>query len=218
MAPTPASLEALLNLRKFDNYQWYIIPILVIIMYIWAVEIQKAQKTKNWNIVFAGLAVFGMDLINETWNALVFTFTNYSAFWTTPGRSSFIIMIGWNIEIAMMFSIAGIVFAKLLPEDKNQKLFGKIPNRWFFACLFSAFALFVEILLNISGALVWEYPWWEATPWGVILIFLFGYLHFFVAAFYVFDLDEMKKKTKFIGVIYGFGLFAVCIFGPLGMI
>ena len=159
-----------------------------------------------------------MDLINETWNALVFYFTNYSAFWTTPGRSTFIIMIGWNLEIAMMFSIAGLVFAKLLPEDKNQKVFGKIPNRWFFASLFAAFAVFVEILLNISGALVWEYPWWEATPWGVILIFLFGYFHFFVAAFIVHDMKEMKNKMKAIGIIYGIGIFAICIFGPLGMI
>ena len=218
MAPTSASLEALSNLRRFDNYEWYIIPILVIIMYIWVVEIQKAQETKNWNIVFAGLTVFGLDLINETWNALVFTFTNHSAFWTTPARSNFIIMIGWNLEIAMMFSIAGLVFAKLLPEDKNQKIFGKIPNRWFFAGIFAAFAVFVEILLNISGALVWEYPWWEATPWGVILIFLFGYFHFFVGAFLVHDLNTIKKKILAIGIIYGIGILAVCIFGPLGMI
>ncbi len=195
-----------------------IIPILVIIMYIWAVEIQKAQETKNWNIIFAGLTVFGLDLINETWNALVFTFTNHSAFWTTPARSNFIIMIGWNLEIAMMFSIAGLVFAKLLPEDKNQKIFGKIPNRWFFASIFAAFAVFVEILLNISGALVWEYPWWEATPWGVILIFLFGYFHFFVGAFLVHDLNTMKKKIIAIRIIYGIGILAVCIFVPLGMI
>lgn len=215
---TTASSIALLNLRKFSDDVWYIIPILVIVMYLWANEIQKAQKTKNWNVVFSGLTVFGLDLINETWNALVFTFTQHSAFWTTPANSAFIIMIGWNLEIALMFSIAGLVFGKLLPEDKNQKVFGKIPNRWFFASVFAAFAVFVEILLNIAGALVWEYPWWNATPWGVILIFLFGYFHFFVAAFLVYDMRDMKSKIKALGIIYGIGIVAVCIFGPLGMI
>ncbi|MFW9876491.1 MAG: hypothetical protein ACFFG0_25640 [Candidatus Thorarchaeota archaeon] len=218
MIPTPASTIALSNLRQFNDDVWYIIPILVIVMYLWANEIQKAQKTKNWNVVFAGLTVFGLDLINETWNALVFTFTNYSAFWTTPGNSAFVIMIGWNLEIALMFSIAGLVFGKLLPEDKNQKIFGKIPNRWFFAAVFSAFAVFIEILLNIAGALVWVYPWWNATPWGVILIFLLGYFYFFVGAFYVYDMRDIRQKIKAIGIIYGIGIVAVCIFGPLGMI
>jgi len=110
------------------------------------------------------------------------------------------------------------VFGKLLPMDKKQKVFGIIPNRWFFASIFAAFAVFVEILLNISGALVWEYPWWEATPWEVRLIFLFGYFHFFVGAFLVHDLDTIKKKITAVGIIYGIGIIAVCIFGPLGMI
>jgi len=78
MVPTPASQTALSNLRDFTNYEWYIVPLLVIVMYIWATEIQKARETKNWNVVFAGLTVLGMDLINEIWNALVFHFTNYS--------------------------------------------------------------------------------------------------------------------------------------------
>ena len=218
MLQTPASIEALLNLRVFTDNAWYMVPILVLVMYLWANEIQKAQKTKNWNVVFSGLTVFGLDLINETWNALVFTFTGHSAFWTTPGNSAFVIMIGWNLEIALMFSIAGLVFGKMLPEDKNEKVFGKIPNRWFFAALFAAFAVFVEILLNIADMLIWEYPWWNATPWGVILIFLFGYFHFFVEAFLVYDIRDMKNKYKAIGIIYGIGIVAVCIFGPLGMI
>ncbi|MFW9881273.1 MAG: hypothetical protein ACFFG0_50055 [Candidatus Thorarchaeota archaeon] len=211
MTPTPASQTALLNLRVFSNYEWYIIPILVIVMYIWAAEVQKAQKTKNWNVVFAGLTVFGMDLINEIWNALVFHFTQYSAFWTTPERSTFVIMIGWNLEIALMFSIAGLVFGKFLPEDKKKKVLG-IPNRWLFAAFFAAFAVFVEILLNISGALVWEYPWWNATPWGVPLIFLFGYFHFFVGAFIVYDMKKIKNKIKTVAIIYAIGLLAVLIF------
>jgi len=88
-------------------------------------------------------------------------FTDYSAFWTTPGASALVILVGWNIEILFMFSIAGIVFAKVLPEEKDEKLFDRIPNRWFNAALFAAFCVFVEILLNWSDYLIWEYVWWH---------------------------------------------------------
>ncbi|MHA1489964.1 MAG: hypothetical protein ACTSRI_09940 [Promethearchaeota archaeon] len=211
MVPTAASQEALSNLRVLTNYEWYIIPLLAIVLYIYGVEIKKAKEENNWNTVFAGLTVFGMDLINEIWNALIFTGTQYSAFWTTPGRSSYIIMIGWNLEIAFMFSISGIVFAKFLPEDKKEKILG-IPNRWAMAIGFSVFCVFVEVLLNAAGALIWEYPWWEATPWGVILIFFIGYFHFYIAAHLVHDMKKMRSKLMAIGVIYGIGLGALLIF------
>ena len=217
MTPTDASLVALSNLRVLGNYEWYIIPLLAIVLYIYVSEIQKAKETNNWNVILAGMTVFGMDLINEIWNALVFTATQYSAFWTTPGHSSFIILIGWNLEIAFMFSIAGIIYAKALLPNKEDKIFG-VPNRWFMAIVFSIFCVFVEILLNSAGALVWEYPWWNATPWGVILIFFFGYFHFFVAALFVHDLPERKTQLKVVGIIYAIGLGAVVICLPLGLI
>lgn len=159
-----------------------------------------------------------MDLINEIWNALVFTFTQYSAFWTTPGHSHFIIFIGWNIEIAFMFSIAGIVFAKFLPDDKHTKILG-IPNRWAMSIGFAIFCVFVEVLLNMAGALVWVYPWWEATPAGIILIFFIGYFDFFVAAHLVHDMNQIKNKIIAVGIIYGIGLGAVfiCLFIPMWM-
>ena len=145
MTPTPESLEALANLRILNSeLGWYVIPLLAIVLYIYGVEIKNARETGNWNTVYAGLTVLGLDLINEIWNGLVFAFSNYSAFWTTPGASAYIILIGWNIEIAFMFSIAGIVFAKFLPEDKNKKILG-LPNRWAMAIGFTLFCLIVEI-------------------------------------------------------------------------
>ncbi|MFX0092456.1 MAG: hypothetical protein ACFFBD_11895 [Candidatus Hodarchaeota archaeon] len=219
---TEASLQALSHLRDLTMVKWYIIPLFAIVLYIYAIEIKKAQKTDNWNTVFAGLALFGMDLINEVWNSLIFHFTQHSAFWTTPGDTAFLIMIGWNIEIAFMFSIAGIVFANFLPEDKNAKIdlrYIKIPNRWFHAVFFSAFCVFVEVLLNAGGALVWEYPFWNANIIGIIPIFFLGYFHFFVVAFWVHDMEKIENKLKTIGVIYGIGVTAVIIFmGILGWI
>jgi hypothetical protein len=213
MAPTDASLEALSNLRQLNPLTgWYIIPILAIVLYIYGVEIKNARETKNWSTVFAGLTVLGLDLINEIWNALVFAFSNYSAFWTTPSASAYIILIGWNLEIAFMFSIAGITFAKFLPDDKNKKMLG-LPNRWAMAIGFSLFCVIVEIFLNWGNYLIWEYVWWNW--YNPVLIFLIGYFHFFVGAFYVYDLPELKDKIKVVGIIYGIGIVLLCIFGPL---
>ncbi len=213
MTPTDASLEALSKLRLLNpETGWYIIPILAIVLYIYGVEIKQARETKNWNTVFAGLTVLGLDLINEIWNALVFAFSNYSAFWTTPSASAYIILIGWNLEIAFMFSIAGITFAKFLPDDKNKKILG-LPNRWAMAIGFSLFCVVVEIFLNWGNYLIWEYVWWNW--YNPVLIFLIGYFHFFVGAFYVYDLPELKDKIKVVGIIYGVGIILLCIFGPL---
>jgi len=213
MTPTDASLEALSKLRQLNpETGWYIIPILAIVLYIYGVEIKNARETKNWNTIFAGLTVLGLDLINEIWNALVFTFSNYSAFWTTPSASAYIILIGWNLEIAFMFSIAGITFAKFLPDDKSKKILG-LPNRWAMAIGFSLFCVIVEIFLNWGNYLIWEYVWWNW--YNPILIFLIGYFHFFVGAFYVYDLPELKDKIKVVGIIYGIGIILLCIFGPL---
>jgi hypothetical protein len=201
------------KLRQLNpDHGWYIIPLLAIVLYIYGVEIKRARKTKNWNTVFAGLTVLGLDLINELWNALVFAFTNYSPFWTTPGASAYIILIGWNIEIAFMFSLAGIIFAKFLPDDKNKKILG-LPNRWANAIGFALFCVIVEIFLNWGDYLIWEYPWWHW--YNPILIFFIGYFHFFVGAFYVYDLSEMKEKVKVIAIIYGIGIVLLCVFGPL---
>ncbi|MFX0021122.1 MAG: hypothetical protein ACFE9S_02265 [Candidatus Hermodarchaeota archaeon] len=213
---TPASQTALDNLRILNSeLGWYVIPILAIVLYIYGVEIKNARETGNWSTVYAGLTVFGLDLINEIWNALVLTFSNHSAFWTTPGASAYIILVGWNIEIAFMFSIAGIVFSKFLPEDKNKKILG-LPNRWAMAIGFALFCVIVEIFLNIGNYLIWEYWWWNW--YNPILIFLIGYFHFFVGAFYVHDLPERKSKLKFLGIIYAIGIGLLCIFLPLGIV
>jgi hypothetical protein len=155
MMPTQASVAALNGMRDLTMIKWYVIPLLAIVIYIYVTEMKKARQTGNWDAIFAGLTVFGMDFFNETWNGWVFHFTNYSAFWTTPGDTALRTMIGWNIEIMFMFAISGIIYYHTLSEKKEERILG-IPNRWFWAVGYSVFCVFVECLLNIGGHLVWE--------------------------------------------------------------
>jgi len=206
MMPTQSALEALKHLRDPSTFQWYVIPLFAFVVYVYAVEVER----KNWNLLFAGLAFWGMDWFNEIWNSLVFHFTNYAPVWGASGNSAYEILIGLNIEISFMFAIAGIAFAKMLPEDKTMKIMG-IPNRWFFAIVNSIFCVVVEILLNAAGVLTWDYSWWNVT--APYLIVIFGYLTFFIVSYWVFDMKTIKKKITTVSIIFGIDLLAIIVFG-----
>ena len=214
--PTPASKLALEDLRDLATLEWYVIPLLAIVFYIYTSEIKKARTSGNWDAVYAGLTVFGMDFINETWNGWVFHFSQHSACWTTPGKTALQTMVGWNIEIMFMFAISGIIYYNTISEDKHEKIMG-LPNRWFWAIAYSAFCVFVECLLNMGGHLVWEYPWWNRSFGGVWLIFFFGYFHFYVAAIIVLSMKSAKAKVITIGSLYSTAIVAnvICL-GFLG--
>ena len=202
---TDSALEALSLLRDGSQFQWYVIPLFAFVVYVYAVEVER----KNWSLLFAGLAFWGMDWFNEIWNSLVFHFTQYAPVWGAPANTAYLILIGLNIEICFMFAIAGIAFAKMLPEDKKLRVLG-IPNRLLFAIAGSAFCVFVEVLLNLVGALAWDYPWWSASaPW---LIFLIGYLYFFLVSFWVFDMDSVRKKAIAVGTIFAVDIVSLVLF------
>jgi len=206
--PTQSAAQALKILRDGSQFQWYVIPLFALVVYVYAVEVEK----KRWDLVFAGLAFWGMDWFNEIWNGLVFHFTQYAPVWGAPGKTAFLILIGLNIEICFMFAVAGITFAKMLPADKRLRVLG-LPNRLFFAIAGSVFCVFVEVLLNLVGALTWEYAWWGVrAPW---LIFLIGYLPFFLVSFWVFDMDNMRKKTMTVGTIFAVDIIGLVLFGVL---
>jgi hypothetical protein len=198
---TEATVRALTGLRDLTMIKWYVIPLLAIVFYIYTREIKEAKATGNWEAVLSGLTIFGMDFFNETWNSWVMVLSGRSAFWTAPGDTALRTMVGWNIEIMFMFSIMGIIYYHSLTPGKNVKILG-LPEKWALAIFFSAFCVFVECLLNKGGHLVWEYPFWERTPQGVILIFLIGYFHFFCASIFVMHLKTMRGKLTAIGVIY----------------
>ncbi|MBN2013153.1 hypothetical protein JW960_27730 [candidate division KSB1 bacterium] len=203
--PTTYASEALKVLRDPNQFVWYVITLFAFVVYVYAVEIER----KNWNLVFAGIAFWGMDWFNEIWNGIVFHATNYAPVWGAPGKTAYLILIGLNIEICFMFAVAGIAFGKMLP-DKSVKILG-IPNRIFFAVVNSIFCVVVEIVLNAMNALTWDYAWWSAKM--PILIFLIGYLPFFLMSYWVFDMPTVKKKAITCGIIYGVNILAVLVFG-----
>jgi len=205
------SIKILAILRDGSHFQWYVIPMLSFAFYVYTVEVEK----RNWSLVLAGLAFWGMDWFNEIWNGLFFHFSGYAPVWGTPGGSAYIILAGLSIEIMFMFSVAGIIWTKMLLPDKNAKILG-INNRWFVALAGSAFSVFIEYLLNSVNALTWEYIWWNRG--APLLIFLFGYLTFFLVAFCVYDMENMKRKLLTVGGIWTFDIIALILFISLGWI
>jgi len=205
MEPTQAALATMNVLRDGSLYKWYVIPLLVLTVYVYAVQIQK----RDWSVVLAGLAFWGMDWFNEIWNGLLFHFTNHAPAWGVAKDSAFIILIGLNIEICFMFAMLGVVFCMTLPPDKNSKVLG-VPNRWFYAVAGSILCVIIEMMLHQAGALVWEWTWWNTgAPW---LIFLLGYLPFYVVSFWVYDMPAMKKKITVVSIILGFDALCLIVF------
>jgi hypothetical protein len=206
--PTDSALEASRILRDGSLFQWYVIPLFALVVYVYAVEVER----QNWNLVFAGLAYWGMDWFNEIWNGIVFHLSNYAPVWGAPGKTAYLILIGLNIEICFMFAIAGVAFGKMLPADKRLKILG-LPNRWAIAIGGSVLCVFVEVLLNAVDALTWDYAWWGArAPW---LIFLIGYLPFFLVSFWVHDMESVRKKATTVGAIFAFDIVCLLVFGVI---
>jgi hypothetical protein len=209
---TEASRQALEVLRSVENFQWHVIPLFVLVVYVYAVEIER----RNWSLVLAGLAFWGMDWANEIANGLILHFTGLTALWTAPAGSAYLIFVGLNIEISLMFAILGIVFIKMLPKDRELLILG-VPHRWFFALVNSLLCVFIEILLNAANALIWEYWWWN-VPF-IPLIVIFGYGTFMVVSFWVYDMERIEDKLRTVGVIFAVDIAAIVLFaGILGWI
>ncbi len=204
---TESALQAQSLLRDGGQFSWHIIPIFVTVLYIYFQEIDKG----NWNRVIAALAFLGMDFFNEIVNGIIFSVSDFAPLWGTPGNdSAFVIFIGLNIEITMMFAITGIAATLALPADKNMKILG-INNRWFLACGFAAASVLIEVMLNAVGALTWEWSWWSAQ--FPLFIFLFGYLTFYIVCYWVYDMPSRKQQLLTLAGIYGVNILGLSIFG-----
>ncbi len=208
---TPAATQSLAHLRDPATFQWYVIPLLLVVMYLYADNL----AARRHSVVLGALAFWLMDWINEIWNGLLAHFSGFAPAWGTPGPSAFQIFIGLNIEISFMFALMGLYAMRLLPEDRTVRILG-VNNRLFLAVTNSIACVGVEIVLNRIGALTWDWPYWSASaPW---LIFLIGYLPFFLVGYWVHDLPSRRQQITVVGTLATVVVVAALSFGALGWI
>lgn len=198
-----ATCEALGHLRSGDHFQWYVIPLLIFVVYIYANEYEKG----NYRAIAGGLALYMVHWLVEIINGLIQHFSGH-ALWTVPTGTSFSILVGVGIEISLMFSVAGIVACKMMPKDPGQKVLG-INNRLFYTILNAALASIIEIFLVRTPVFVWVYPWWGALP-----VFLTVYIPFFAAACYGHDWRTGTQKL-FIGTLGAVNVISLIVFGAI---
>ncbi len=198
-----ATAQALAILRNGETFQWYVLPLFALVLYVYFNEI----AARNWKGVAAGLALYMVHWFYEILNALIQHFSGH-ALWTVPTGTAWLLLVGVGIELSLMFSIAGLVMSKLLPADPKAKILG-INNRLLFALGNAAFAGILEIFLAQTPAFVWVYPWW-----GAILVTITVYIPFFLAAFYCYDWKPAIQK-KFIGGLFAVNLAMLVVFAGI---
>ena len=198
-----ATAQALALLRSGQPFQWYVITLLACVVYIYFNEISQ----KNWKGVAAGLSLYMVHWFFEIANGLIQHFSGH-ALWTVPTGTAFLLLVGVGVELSLMFSAAGLIFSKLLPEDPNLKILG-INNRLVIAVANAAFFSIFEIFLAKTPAFVWVWPWWGALP-----VFVTVYIPFFVVSMYCYDWRPNIQKTV-IGVLALVDAAMLVVFGGL---
>ncbi len=202
-----ATAQALDLLRNGQPFQWYVITLLALVVYVYFNEISK----KNWKGIAAGLSLYMVHWFVEIVNALIQHFSGH-ALWTVPTGTAFLLLIGVGVELSLMFSIAGLVFSKLLPADPSLKILG-VNNRLVFAIGNAAFFSIFEIFLVKTPAFAWVYPWW-----GALTVFVTVYVPFFVVSMYCYDWKP-RTQVRVIGSLFAVNAAAIILFaGILGWI
>ncbi len=168
--------QALSILRTGDNFQWVVITLLALVVYIYTNEYSKG----NFKGIAAGLSLYLVHWFFEILNALIQHFSGH-ALWTVPTGTSFLLLVGVGIELSFMFAVAGLVLSKLLPADPKAKILG-INNRIFMAVANAALFSVIEIFLAMTPAFHWVYSWWGAIP-----VFITVYIPFFVVSFLCYN-------------------------------
>jgi hypothetical protein len=208
-AVTESTREAQELLRDPTLFKWYVVTLLALVMYVYAVEVER----RRWDVVLAGAAFWLADWVNEIANSLVLHFSDEAPLWSTSGDTAYLILIGLTVEISLMFSIGGVIYAKSLPRDRNARILG-MPNRLAIGLGFSLLAVGVELLLNRTGYFNWEYGWW-GTGLGIPAIVVFGYLWFYLAAAYVYDLPSDRARVRVVGAMAALVAVSLVVFGPI---
>ena len=209
------SLVDQIIVRDTHNFNWTFIFILAVVFYVYWSEMYK----KNYPAVQAGLALYGVHWLYEIANAIIGKASGAPLWAVSNDSTTFILLVGVSWELSMMFSLAGIISFKMMPQDRTKRYFAKGKFKGISCKLMVAiemallFALFESFLAGtLNGSFIWVYPWW-----GVIPVFFTTYIPFFLASNYV---PDMKPKVRNIFLISEWALVAILlvVLIPLGII
>lgn len=120
----------------------------------------------------------------------------------------------WLDDPNNMYYKANKKKSELTPEEYKTKvkaILGRIGVIFFG----SIAAVIIEILLNKCNVLTWEKPWWQ--PNFPFILFLIGYVPFYVAAVVIHDLPR-KWQLIGLGAILFVVVLLLIISGSLGML
>lgn len=209
------SLVDQILVRDTGNFNWTFIFILAVVFYVYWTEIHN----KNYKVVKAGLALYGVHWLYEICNAIIAAIFGYPLWSVSNESTTFILLIGVSWELSMMFSLAGMISYKMLPDDTSKRYFAKDGKKGISCKLVGAiemallFALFESFLAGTSNnSFIWVYKWW-----GVIPVFITTYVPFFLASNYVPDM-EPKKANKFLYIVWGLIALLLIVLIPAGVI
>ena len=204
-----------IRVRSTENFNWTFIFILAVVFYVYWSEIHN----KNTEAVCAGLALYGVHWLYEIGNAVIGHVTGYPLWSVSNASTTFILLVGVCWELSMMFSLAGIISFKMLPQDRTKRYFAKNGRRGVSCKLLVAlemallFALFESFLAGTSNhSFIWVYKWW-----GVLPVFITTYIPFFLASNYVPDMEPKKRRAFLLG-LWGLVALLLVILIPLGVI
>ena len=176
--------------RSTENFNWTFIFILCVVFYVYWSEIQK----KNYDVIVAALALYGVHWLYEIGNAVIAHFFGYPLWTVSNASTTFILLIGVCWELSMMFSLAGMISFKMLPEKRKERTFkNKLLGALSMALLFALVESFLAGTSNHS--FIWVYKWW-----GVLPVFVTTYIPFFLASNFVPDLKPETRKRFLIGL------------------
>ena len=173
--------------RSTENFNWTFIFILCVVFYVYWSEIQK----KNYEVIYAALALYGVHWLYEIGNAVIAHIFGYPLWTVSNASTTFILLIGVCWELSMMFSLAGMISFKMLPEKRTFK--NKLMGALSMALLFALVESFLAGTSNHS--FIWVYKWW-----GVLPVFITTYIPFFLASNFVPDMKPKARRNFLIGL------------------
>ncbi len=193
-----------IQVRSTDNFNWTFIFILAVVFYVYWTEVRNGNR----NAIVAGFSLYGVHWLYEIGNAVIGHVTGYPLWSVSNASTTFILLIGVSWELSMMFSLAGIISFKMLPDQPTRK--DRIVGVISMALLFALFESFLAGTSNHS--FIWVYKWW-----GVLPVFVTTYIPFFLASNFVPAMSE-KKQNRFLACVWGLVALLLVTLIPAGII